>query len=90
MIKMMSFPQTTRIGLLFGNERTGLTSEELRSSNFRFAMPQASKQPSYNLAYAVLLRSVKKEILIGQTGKIFKSFPLSNRNKQQFAVDIPL
>jgi len=53
--KIFSFPASTKIGLLFGNERTGLTSEELRNSNFRFAIPQASRQPSYNLASAVLL-----------------------------------
>ena len=45
----------TRIGLLFGNERTGLESEELLHSNFRFQIPQASSQPSYNLASAALL-----------------------------------
>jgi TrmH family RNA methyltransferase len=44
-----------RTGLLFGNERTGLGSEELLHSNFRFQIPQASSQPSYNLASAVLL-----------------------------------
>lgn len=53
--KILSFPHETKIGLLFGNERTGLTSHELRSSNFRFTIPQASRQPSYNLASAVLL-----------------------------------
>jgi tRNA/rRNA methyltransferase len=44
-----------RIGLLFGNERTGLTSEELKHSNFRFKIPQKQNQPSYNLSAAVLL-----------------------------------
>ncbi len=44
-----------QIGLLFGNERTGLESTELLHSNFRFQIPQASSQPSYNLASAVLL-----------------------------------
>jgi len=53
--KMRSYPTSTRIGLLFGNERTGLTSEEMRHSNFRFTIPQAARQPSYNLASAVLL-----------------------------------
>jgi len=53
--KMAGFAGTTRIGLLFGNERTGLTSEELRHSNFRFKIPQAGNQPSYNLASAVLI-----------------------------------
>ena len=40
---------------MFGNERTGLTSEELGASNFIFFIPQAIRQPSYNLASAVLL-----------------------------------
>ena len=48
-------PRGARIGLLFGNERTGLMSEELGAANFVFTLPQASRQPSYNLASAVLL-----------------------------------
>jgi tRNA/rRNA methyltransferase len=53
--EMFQFAASAKVGLLFGNERTGLTSEELRSSNFRFMIPQAARQPSYNLASAVLL-----------------------------------
>lgn len=53
--KMLAFSHETRIGLLFGNERTGLVSEELFCTNFLFSLPQASRQPSYNLASAVLL-----------------------------------
>jgi tRNA/rRNA methyltransferase len=53
--KMLSFLPEARIGLLFGNERTGLTSAELAASNFRWTIPQASRQPSYNLAAAVLI-----------------------------------
>jgi TrmH family RNA methyltransferase len=53
--KMFQLPDSTRVGLLFGNERTGLLSEELKCSNFRFAIPQATQQPSYNLAAAVLI-----------------------------------
>jgi TrmH family RNA methyltransferase len=53
--EMFRYPVATKIGLLFGSERTGLTSDELRSSNFRFMIPQATRQPSYNLASAVLL-----------------------------------
>ena len=49
------FPASTRVGFLFGNERTGLTSEELGSANFVFSIPQAVRQPSYNLSSAVLL-----------------------------------
>jgi tRNA/rRNA methyltransferase len=53
--KMLSFSSKAKIGLLFGNERTGLTSDELAASNFRWSIPQASRQPSFNLAAAVLI-----------------------------------
>ena len=53
--RMVAFLPEVRVGLLFGNERTGLTSAELAASNFRWTIPQASHQPSYNLAAAVLI-----------------------------------
>jgi len=53
--RIRAYPARARIGLLFGNERTGLTSDELKHSTFRFTIPQAARQPSYNLAAAVLL-----------------------------------
>ncbi|MFW6137120.1 MAG: RNA methyltransferase [Candidatus Aminicenantaceae bacterium] len=53
--QIKAWPPGTGIGLLFGNERTGLSSHELRRSSFRIVLPQASQQPSYNLASAVLL-----------------------------------
>lgn len=53
--KMFQFPSSTKTGLLFGCERTGLTSEELKSANFAFTIPQATEQPSYNLSSAVLI-----------------------------------
>jgi TrmH family RNA methyltransferase len=53
--RMKNLPPGSRVGFLFGNERTGLESSELLHSNFRFTLPQSSYQPSYNLASAVLL-----------------------------------
>lgn len=53
--RMFLLPPETRLGLLFGNERTGLSRGELRRANACFVIPQASAQPSYNLAAAVLL-----------------------------------
>jgi TrmH family RNA methyltransferase len=53
--KLQKSPRGSRVGLLFGNERTGLMSEELGAANYVFTLPQASRQPSYNLASAVLL-----------------------------------
>ncbi len=48
-------PAGTRIALLFGNERTGLLSEEIERANGVFTIPQSGRQPSYNLGAAVLL-----------------------------------
>lgn len=53
--KIKTFPAETKIGLVFGNERTGLSDRELRHANFVYFIPQAGRQPSYNLAAAVLL-----------------------------------
>ncbi len=53
--RIRGLPAGTRAGLLFGNERTGLTGAELRRANLIFSIPQAVRQPSYNLAAAVLL-----------------------------------
>jgi TrmH family RNA methyltransferase len=49
------YPPAARIGLVFGNERTGLTQDELALANVRFHIPQASRQPSFNLGVAVTL-----------------------------------
>ncbi|MGA2361776.1 MAG: TrmH family RNA methyltransferase [Candidatus Aminicenantales bacterium] len=53
--QIAEYPPETKIGLVFGNERTGLTSEEIGLSNVRFRIPQAARQPSYNLGVAVTL-----------------------------------
>lgn len=49
------YPDAARIGLVFGNERTGLTQDELSRANVRFHIPQVARQPSYNLGVAVTL-----------------------------------
>jgi len=49
------YPEAARVGLVFGNERTGLTQPELGLANIRFHIPQAARQPSYNLGVAVTL-----------------------------------
>jgi tRNA/rRNA methyltransferase len=53
--RMFEYPPETKIGLVFGNERTGLTAAEIGLSNIRFRIPQAARQPSYNLGVAVTL-----------------------------------
>ncbi|HOW84674.1 MAG TPA: RNA methyltransferase [Candidatus Aminicenantes bacterium] len=53
--RLAEYPETVRVGLVFGNERTGLTQGELGLANLRFHIPQAGRQPSYNLGVAVTL-----------------------------------
>ncbi len=53
--RVREYPPATRVGLVFGNERTGLTGEELGLANVRFRIDQAARQPSYNLGVAVTL-----------------------------------
>jgi len=53
--RLAAYPPETRIGLVFGSERTGLSGDELRLSNIRFRISQAARQPSYNLGVAVTL-----------------------------------
>jgi TrmH family RNA methyltransferase len=53
--RIAEYPEAARVGLVFGNERTGLTQQELGLANIRFHIPQAGRQPSYNLGVAVTL-----------------------------------
>lgn len=52
---VLRFPAETKVALVFGPERTGLSAEHLEQANFIYSIPQACNQPSYNLAAAVLL-----------------------------------
>lgn len=45
--------ESKTIGILFGNEKTGLTSKELDYADFFLRAPLAADQPSLNLAQAV-------------------------------------
>lgn len=87
--KMISFPSSTKIGLLFGNERTGLTSEEMLKSNFRYTIPQATRQPSYNLASAVLLTLYQISKSLYSMHKALDEKPIS-RAEQEDCMDLIL
>jgi len=53
--RLSAYPPETRVALVFGNERTGLSAAELGLANIRFRISQAARQPSYNLGVAVTL-----------------------------------
>ena len=44
-----------KIAIVFGNERTGLTDEEIKTCSHSINIPSSEKYPSYNLSHAVLI-----------------------------------
>jgi TrmH family RNA methyltransferase len=86
--KIMSFSPGTKIGLVFGNERTGLVSDELRHSNFRFSIPQKQDQPSYNLASAVLLTLFQIFIQGSYQKKQEEDLQLMTRKEQEECIQL--
>jgi len=82
--RMMDYPPSTLIGLVFGNERSGLSSGELRHSNFRFTIPQAAPQPSYNLASAALITlfQVVSKLSSAQSVASDRNRPLPRRDQE--------
>lgn len=44
-----------KVALVFGNERTGLTDEEVASCSHSINIPSCTSYPSYNLSHAVLI-----------------------------------
>jgi tRNA/rRNA methyltransferase len=82
--EMLEYPPETRIGLVFGNERTGLTSEEIGLSNTRFRIPQAARQPSYNLGVAVTL-TLFEIVGRGEAPAVVRRDPPLTRTEQEAA-----
>jgi len=50
-----SYPEETKLGLVFGREDRGLTNQELDLCNVVLTIPTAPENPSLNLAQAVLV-----------------------------------
>lgn len=78
-------PEGVRVGLLFGNERTGLTAAELGRANLIFTIPQAGRQPSYNLGAAVLLTlySLFRGTGRGLVSSLDREAPLPRREQDE-------
>jgi len=49
----LAIPAHSKIGVVFGNERTGLTDEELQVCSIALNIPSAELFPSLNLSHAV-------------------------------------
>jgi TrmH family RNA methyltransferase len=76
--RLEEYPAETRIGLVFGNERTGLTQKEIGLANIRFHIPQAARQPSYNLGVAVTLTLHAIAFENASPPAILKNLPLTH------------
>jgi TrmH family RNA methyltransferase len=81
--KVFQYPRTSRIGLVFGCERTGLTAEEIGLSNFRFRIPQAARQPSYNLGVAVTLALYSIAAFEASPGEAARGLPLTRAEQEE-------
>jgi tRNA (cytidine32/uridine32-2'-O)-methyltransferase len=55
-----------KIGILFGNEKTGLTTELLDTLDHRIRIPMAAEQPSINLAQAIQI--IAYELFVAALG----------------------
>jgi tRNA/rRNA methyltransferase len=76
--RIAEYPAATRVGLVFGNERTGLTQPELGLANIRFHIPQAARQPSYNLGVAVTLTLHAIAFYGGASAALRRHLPLDH------------
>jgi len=81
--RLREYPAETRIGLVFGNERTGLTQEEIGLANIRFHIPQAARQPSYNLGVAVTLTLHAIAFENAPDPAVRKDFPLTHAEQAE-------
>jgi len=81
--RLDEYPAETRIGLVFGNERTGLTQEEIGLANIRFHIPQAARQPSYNLGVAVTLTLHAIAFGSDPAPAVRKDFPLTHAEQAE-------
>jgi len=80
--RMSEYPAEAKIGLVFGNERTGLTSDEIGLSNVRFRIPQAARQPSYNLGVAVTLALFEIAGRQAATSVVRRDLPLTRAEQE--------
>lgn len=53
--RLFQIASSNRIGILFGREDRGLFNEEIEECGFLMTIPSSKKQPSLNLAHAVLI-----------------------------------
>jgi tRNA/rRNA methyltransferase len=81
--RLNGYPDETRFGLVFGNERTGLTQEEIGLANIRFHIPQAARQPSYNLGVAVTLTLHAIAFANAPPPTARKDFPLTHAEQEE-------
>lgn len=57
------FPSTGRIAILFGNEETGLTNNELKYCNLLVTIPTSEEYRSMNLSHAVAVIAYELSLL---------------------------
>ena len=55
LLRMLEIPEGAKIGILFGNEESGLTNEELSYCDLVLTIPTSGEYPTMNLSHAVAI-----------------------------------
>ncbi len=79
--KLHSLPKNKNIGLVFGRESDGLTTEELRLCDFVTTIPTSPKYPSMNLSHAVTI--MLYELAKPQETITDKFIPADRKDREQ-------
>lgn len=77
--------EPSRTAILFGNEKHGLTSEELDRAHAIVVIPTSSMQPSLNLAQAVMLMAWEAWRILGGPAHDVPSVPMRSEQRATVA-----
>lgn len=76
-----------KVAIVFGNERTGLTDEEVSACSHSINISASEKYPSYNLSHAVLIIAyslfVEKEISVPIEKKVIPLLKWKDNNEEK-------
>ena len=72
-------PETGPIGIVFGNERTGLEDAELDLCNIASHIPVSGEQPSLNLSHAVQIYAYELFLALKQPAPVKGEWTAMNR-----------
>ena len=70
LLRDISIPEDTRLGILFGNEEHGLTNEELSFCDIIVTIPSSEDYPVLNLSHAVAIIAYELSLMLKNYRKL--------------------